>query len=317
MKAITFEEFGDSSVLKETDVAQPVAQDGELLVKVAHTSVNPVDWKIRAGGLAQMLPYEFPVIPGWDVAGVVESVGSGVTGFKAGDAVYAYNRKPVVSGGCYAEHTTVEASAAAAQPSTLSSAEAAAVPLVALTAWQALNDIAKVGPSDTVLVTAGAGGVGSFAIQFAKHAGARVVTTASERNHGYVKELGADVAVDYNRADAVAQLRQAGGDGYSVVFDCAGGEALEQAWDVIAEEGRLVSIVGTPDAERAEAAKVSAAFHFVAPNGEQLAAIGKLIDAATIKLPAHSVRSVREAAAAMDENEQRHVRGKVVLAIDF
>jgi NADPH2:quinone reductase len=317
MNAMIFNQFGSSNVLEIAHIQKPTAAANQVLIRVEHTSVNPVDWKIRQGYLSNLMPHEFPIVPGWDVAGVIESVGSEVTQFGVGDAVYAYARKPVVQGGTYAEYVTVDAEAVAVRPTTFGSAEAASVPLVGLTAWQALHDVGGIQASDTVLITAGAGGVGSFAIQFAKLAGARVVTTASPRNHGYLRELGADVVVDYNREDVVEQLRQAAPDGFSLVFDAAGGTALESAWQVIRTGGRLISIVDSPDAERAKKQGVNAFFHFVSPNGHQLAAIAELVDRGQLRLPALAVRNIKDAASAHDENQAGHTRGKVVLEVAF
>ncbi len=317
MKAIIFTQFGSSDVLEIANVEKPVPSPDQVLIRVEHTSVNPVDWKIREGYLKSMLPHEFPVIPGWDVAGTVESVGSNVREYSPGDLVYAYARKPAVSGGTYAEYVTVDETAVALRPSSLSSAEAASMPLVGLTAWQALHDVGRLSASDTVLITGGAGGVGSFAIQFAKIAGARVVTTASAHNHDYVTALGADAVIDYNRPDAVEQLREAAPDGYSLVFDAVGGAALEAAWEVTRAGGRVVSIVNTPDAERAEALNAEASFHFVSPSGEGLETIARLADQGVLRVPALSIRNIKEAARAQDDNQGRHTRGKVVLDVSF
>ena len=317
MKAIVFKQFGSSAVLHTAEVAKPTPEPNEVLIRVEYTSINPVDWKIREGYLSNMLPHSLPVIPGWDVAGTVEAVGADVQTLLPGQRVLAYARKPVVQGGSYAEYITVAETAAAVIPSNVSSSDAASIPLVGLTAWQSLNDVGRLSGTDTVLINGGAGGVGSFAIQFAKLAGARVVTTASPRNHDYVTQLGADVAVDYNAPDVVEQLRAAAPQGYTLVFDAVGGTALEQAWQVIGKGSRVVSIVDTPDAERAQAAGVEGYFHFVSPNGEQLAHLGALVGEGRVKIPALSIRNIREAASAQDDNQGRHVRGKVVLKVDF
>ena len=317
MKAITFQQFGSSTVLQTTDVKKPTPEAHQVLIRVEYTSINPVDWKIREGYLSRMIPHSFPVIPGWDVAGTIEAIGSDVADFAPGDRVFAYARKAVVSGGTYAEYVTVAKDALARIPASIRSSDAASIPLVGLTAWQALHDVGRLDASDTVLVSAGAGGVGSFAIQLARHAGARVVTTASSRNHGYVMELGADAVVDYNAEDAIEQLRAAAPDGYSLILDAAGGTALEQAWQVIRRGGRLVSIVSTPDADRARAAGIQGDFHFVSPNGRQLARLGELVASGRVMIPALSIRNIREAANAQDDNQGRHVRGKVVLKVDF
>jgi len=317
MKAITFKEFGPSSVLSVSEVPRPEPQPDEVLVKAQHAGVNPVDWKIREGYLQEMLPHELPIIPGWDVAGTVEAIGKDVVGVSVGESVYAYARKPTVQAGTYAEYVALPKSFVAKTPKNFTSAQAAAVPLAGLTAWQALHDLIKIQKDETILVTAGSGGVGSYAIQFAKLAGAKVVTTASAKNHSYVRELGADTAVDYTAGEVVKALEAAAPEGYDAVFDCAGGSSLEQAWSVIRSGGRLVSIVVNPSEELAAEKSVQASFHFVRPCGDQLREITALADAKKLQPPALEVRSVKDAAAVLDENQARHVRGKVVLTIDF
>lgn len=317
MKAVLFEAFGASDTLRVAEVPKPAAGKGEALIRIEHTAVNPVDWKIREGYLKDMMPHVFPIIPGWDVSGVIEALGEGVEGFEVGAPVYAYARKPVVQGGTYAEYITLDANVLALRPTSLTSAQAASIPLAALTAWQALNDVAQLKRGERVLVTAGAGGVGSFAVQFAKLAGAEVATTASEGNHEYVLGLGADHAVDYRAADALDRLREHAPSGYDVVFDAAGGSALEQGFEVIKRGGRLVSIVETPDADRAAASGIQSAFHFVEPSGEQLKTIADHIDASRVNVPALEVRNVKQAAAALDDSQKGHTRGKIVLAVDF
>lgn len=316
MKAIYIRQFGDSKTLEIGEVPTPEPGPDEMQIRIDHTSVNPVDWKIREGYLQSMMPHEFPLILGWDAAGTVSQVGANVTSFAVGDEVYSYARQPTVQFGTYAEYTVINASAAAAKPTTLSFAEAATVPLVALTAWQALVGFAKVASGENVFITAGAGGVGSFGIQFAKHRGANVITTASAKNHDYVRSLGADHVVDYTKADTAAAVRS-WNDNIDVVFDCAGGDSLAEGFEVIRNGGRLVSIVDTPSEERAKAKDLRADFVFVQPSGEELTQIGALIDAGKVQVPHLQVKSVQEAAAALDENQNRHVRGKVALKIDF
>ena len=316
MKAALIHGFGDSSALEMGEVPTPEPGPDEVQIRVDHTSVNPVDWKIREGYLESMIPHEFPLILGWDAAGTVSQVGADVKSFAVGDEVYTYARRPTVRFGTYAEYTVIAESAVAPKPKSLSFAEAATVPLVALTAWQALVDFAEVSPGDNVFITAGAGGVGSFGIQFAKHRGAKVITTASVKNHEYVRSLGADHAVDYTKGDTVDAVR-GWSDRIDLVFDCAGGDSLAEGWEVVARGGRVVSIVDTPSEEQAKAKDVKAAFVFVSPNGEELAHIGSLIDAGQVQIPHLQVKSIKDAGAAFDENQSRHVRGKVALKIDF
>ncbi len=308
MKAIVFEEFGSELVLKEAEVAAPKAAKGEVLIRIAHTSINPVDWKIREGFLKGMFPHVFPIIPGWDAAGVIEAVGEGVTSFGPGDEVYAYTRLPEVRWGTYAEFIALPESSVAKKPKSITSTIAAGVPLVGLTAFQSINKIAKVRAGERVLITGGSGGVGSYAIQFAKVAGAIVVATAGSNNQGYLKELGATHAVDYTKGTLVEAARAVAPEGFDVVFDTIGGETLALASTLLKPGGRVVSISETPK---------NGTFHFVYPSGAELSEIAKLIDEGKVRPAETTVRSVREAAAAQVESRSRHVRGKVVLAINF
>lgn len=317
MKAISYEKFGTSEVLKVNDLVLPELLDNEVQIRIAYTSVNPVDWKIREGYLEKMFPHIFPIIPGWDVAGEIVKIGAKVKDFAKGDLVYAYARKPEVQFGSYAELINLDHAAVANAPKTLSLEKAGSVPLVALTAWQGLVDHARIGDQDTVLITAGAGGVGSFAIQIAKLKGAKVITTASSHNHDYVRSLGADHVIDYNNESVKEVVKSIVSEGVDVVFDAAGGSALGDAWSVIKNGGRLISIVDTPDEQIAKEKGVEAQFVFVSPDGEGLKKIAQKIDAGQIKEPAITVRNIKEAGLAHDENKKGHTRGKIVLEVVF
>jgi NADPH2:quinone reductase len=317
MKAVTFDRFGGSEVLRTTVVAKPQAEAGEVLIKIKSTSVNPVDWKIRRGFLQSMLPHHFPIIPGWDAAGTVESVGDGVTEFKVGDRVAAYARLPEVKHGTYAEYISLPKDYLAIVPDSLTFDEAAGLPLVALTALQGLTDYTKVQPRQKVLVLNGAGGVGSFAIQFAKNSGAQVVATTSGQNIDYVRGLGADHVIDYTKENLLERSKQIAPDGFDFVFDAVGGENLVQAYQVVKPKGQLVSIVDTPDSNISAARDFSATFHFVYPSGKALQNIVNDVDAGKVKIPNYEVRSINDAVKAQDLSESHRVRGKIVLAIDF
>src|ERR1700733_2368139 len=190
MKAMVIEKFGHEEQLHLGDIPTPLPSDNEVQIQVLYSAVNPVDWKIREGLMKNFLPHEFPLILGWDAAGIVKAIGKNVKKFKVGDEVFAYCRKPIVKWGTYAEYVCFDADNIALKPNNINFAEAAAIPLAGLTAWQALFDFAKLKKGESILIHGGAGGVGSFAIQFAKHAGAKVITTASKQNHDYVKKLG-------------------------------------------------------------------------------------------------------------------------------
>jgi NADPH2:quinone reductase len=308
MKAIIFEKFGSAEVLKEAELPTPEMQRGEVLIHIQHTSVNPVDWKIREGFLQEMLPHQFPIIPGWDLAGEVLMVGESVSRFKVGDRVFAYGRLPTVQNGTYAEMISLPESYLALIPSALNSAQAAAVPLAGLTAYQSLFEIAKVKEGDRVLILGGAGGVGSFAIQFANLAGAEVTATSGTSNLNYIKNLGARNAVNYTEGDLVKKLKEAAPNGYDVVFDAIGGETLRRVQELTHQNSRIVSIVETP---------VRGSFHFVYPNGNHLQQIGDLFMNGKLKIPEIKIKNIREASRAQEENAQGHVRGKLVLEVDF
>lgn len=309
MKAIQFSQFGHSDVLSVQEVATPTAGPGEVLVKIEFTSVNPVDWKIREGYLQGMIPHQLPIIPGWDAAGTIVDVGSGVKSFKVGDAVFSYTRLPTIHSGTYAEFIALPEASVALRPKTLGSSEAAAIPLVGLTAYQALHDVVKIRSGERVLITGGAGGVGSLAIQIAKAAGARVTATASRGNLDYLHSLGADEVVDYQAKDYEQNLKSLAGDGFDIVMDAVGGAILTHAETLVNPKGgRLVSIVDTPK---------NGSFHFVAPSGAQLAVLANLLDTGKLKIPAITLRNIKDARAAQEESATHRGRGKVVLKVEF
>jgi NADPH:quinone reductase-like Zn-dependent oxidoreductase len=315
VRAIVIESFGGPEVLRPADVPSPEPAADEVLIEVAYAAVNPVDWKIREGMLAGMFPHEFPVILGWDAAGTVKDTGKNVTGFRIGDRVYAYCRKPKVGFGTYAEFVTMNQAAVAPMPKNVGFAEAACIPLAGLTAWQSLFDAAKVKAGDRVLIHAGAGGVGSLAIQFAKHTGAEVLTTAGGGNHGYVTSLGADVAIDYTKEDFVDAVRKREPGGIDLVIDAVGNDVQRKSYDVLKKGGRLVSIVNVPSEEEARRYGVEAAHVFVTPDGEQLRRIGALIESGAVSPPALLEMRLEEAAEAQRRSQAGHVRGKIVLKI--
>lgn len=311
MKAIAIEQFGGLDELKILDLPRPEPAADEVLIRVHAAGVNPVDWKIREGYLKDMFPHEFPLIPGWDVAGVVETVGAEVSDRTPGDAVYAYARKEVVKEGAYAEYTTLKADVAARKPESLDFKRSAAIPLAGLTAWQALFNVAKLDESDRLLVHAAAGGVGSFAVQLAKHAGAEVWGTASPNHHSYLWDIGVDHVVDYRSQD----FREAVGDGVDVVFDLIGGDTLGQSAEAIAPKGRIVSIVDPDLCEQLRNDGVDARFHFVEPNAEQLRQLADLADRGILRPRLEHALPLEAAEKAHQLSEQGHVCGKIVLKV--
>ncbi len=300
MKAFAVDRYGGPDALTLHELPEPVPGPGDLLVEVRAASVNPVDFKIRSGGLKVLVKDKFPLVLGCDCSGEVLAVGEGVTKFKVGDQVFARLSKNRI--GAFAERVLVDESCAAMKPTNLSHAEAASIPLVGLTSWQALIDIGKLKKGGRVLVHAGSGGIGTFAIQLAKHLGAIVATTASAKNHELVTRLGATQVVDYKTErfeDVVAPC--------DVVYDTQGDETLQRSFKVVKQGGVVVTIGGKPDGKfgkawglnpilvlvlRFMARKVTALaeekqahfeYLFMRPDGAQLAEIGALLENGTIK----------------------------------
>lgn len=315
MKAIILEGFGGIDKLKLIEVPTPTPADDEILIKIKCAGVNPVDWKIRAGYLKERIPHELPIIPGWDATGVVAAIGKKVSQFKVGDEVFAYCRKPIVKWGTYAEYVCVQANNAAFKPKNISFSQAASIPLAGLTAWQSLVDVAQLKPGQTVLIHAGAGGVGSLAIQFAKNASAKVYTTASQKNHDYVKGLGADVIIDYQRDNFVEKIRELNPDGIDVVFDTLGKETYAASFKVLKPKGCIVSLLEQPNDQLASQFNVKALYVFVMPNGQELQQIADLISQEKVKPPEIFQMPLDQAGEAQEQVRTGHIRGKIVLAI--
>ena len=245
MKAFILDRYGNNDGVRAGEMPDPELRDDDVLVQIHAASVNPVDFKIRDGELKLILPYRLPFILGNDLAGVVVRVGSGVRRFKPGDEVYARPDKDRI--GAFAEFISIKEDAVAIKPKKLTMEEAASIPLVGLTAWQALIERANLKRGQKVLIHAGSGGVGTFAIQLAKHLGAIVATTTSTANLDWVKRLGADIVIDYKKDDFETILHD-----YDVVLDTLGGETLEKSLRVLKPGGKLISISGPPDPDFAK-----------------------------------------------------------------
>ncbi len=261
MKAIVIDQYGGKEVLQERELEVPAIGDDQVLVEIHATSINPIDWKLREGYLKEMLPFKFPIILGWDAAGIIAETGKNVSGFKKGDRVFA--RPATTNRGTYAEYTAVDSHLLAKMLEEMSFEEAASIPLAGLTAWQCLVDSGKIQQGDKVLIHAGAGGVGIFAIQIAKSFGAEVITTASEKNIDFLTSLGADRIINYKEEEFSEVLSDV-----DLVLDSIGGEVQSNSYLVLKENGKLVSIVSPPDEEEAKKAKVNAGFVWLDPNGE-------------------------------------------------
>ncbi|MGW7358212.1 NADP-dependent oxidoreductase [Streptomyces sp. NPDC054802] len=301
MRAVVFSQYGDENVLELTERPGPAPADGDVLVEVKAAGVNPVDWKHREGEVRNDRP--FPLGMGWDVAGVVRGTVPG--GPAVGEAVYGM--LPLPYGGAYQELCVLPASAVAPKPASLSYAEAAAVPLAALTAWQAL-ETAKVTVGMRVLVHAGAGGVGHFAVQLARHLGAHVTATASARNLEFLRRLGVDEPVDRATADLAA------GEPFDVVLDTVGGPVQHASWRLLRPGGTLVTLPEPVD-EAHRVPGVTAHRIVVAPDGAALRRIGGLIDSGAVHVEVQSVLPLAKAAEAHRLSRAGRVRGKLVLSL--
>lgn len=307
MKAIRFHEYGGPEVLKYEDAPKPEPAAGELVIRVHATSINPVDWKVRAGHMKGMINYTLPLIPGWDVSGVVESAGAG-THMKPGDEVYS---KPDLSrNGTYAEFVAVKESEVAAKPKSIDHITAASIPLAGLTAYQALYDAANLSAGQKLLIHGAAGGVGTFAIQLAKLRGAYIIATASKKNHDFLKSLGANECIDYNTTKFEDVVRDA-----DVVLDTITGETMERSWPVVKKGGILVSILEPPKPEKAAAHGCRCHHTFVQSNAAELTELAKLVDSGKLKPIIEKVYPLSEARAAQESNAQGHTRGKIVLRV--
>lgn len=308
MNAVVIEKYGSADELKHTIVDKPELKDNDVLIEIVATSVNPVDWKIREGYLKEKIQYNFPVILGLDAAGTVKETGKNVTKFKIGDDVYT--RPDITRNGTYAEYVAVDESLVAKKPDNLSFEEAASIPLVGLTSWQCLVDFAEINKDDRVLIHAGSGGVGSFAIQLAKAFGAWVATTCSTKNVDLVKSLGADKVINYEQEDFADVL----GD-IDVVFDTLGGGIHEKSYQVLKEGGRLVSIAAQPSEELAKPKNIKTAFIFLDPDGEELAKIGEIIERGEIRPIVGKVMKLADIKEAHKLSESHHARGKIVIEV--
>jgi NADPH:quinone reductase-like Zn-dependent oxidoreductase len=308
MKTVCIYSYGGPEVLVYRDAPRPHPGAGEVLVRVHAAGVNPVDWKIREGELKGMLHHAFPLVLGWDVSGVVEGLGSGITRLKIGDEVFS--RPDILRDGAYAEYILVRESEVALKPKTIDHIHAAALPLAGLTAWQTLFVAGGLAEGQRVLVHAAAGGVGHIAVQLAKWKGAHVIGTAAERNHGFLRKLGVDRVVDYDteRFDEVVQP-------VDVVLDTMGGDTQERSWKVLKPGGILVSIVSQPNAGMAAAHGVRQAFVFTQPNAVQLAELAKLADAEVLKAIVETILPLSDATRGQELSQRGHTQGKIVLRV--
>jgi NADPH:quinone reductase-like Zn-dependent oxidoreductase len=291
-----------------TDINAPEPHDASVLIAVHAASVNPIDYILQSGAMKDNIPLKFPHIMGFDVSGVITEVGKDVTGFKVGDAVFA--RANQEGAGAIAQVARVKASEMALKPDNISHAAAASVPLAGLTAWQALITKGKLTKGDKVLIHAGSGGVGTLAIQIAKHIGAHVATTCSARNADLVRDLGADIVIDYNTQTFEDQLSD-----YDMVFDMVGGETLNRSFKVLKKRGRLVSIKGQDTDDLAAKHDVRFEWFFMEPDGAMLDELGKLIEDGVITTVIDSTYPMTQTAKAYTALKAGHAVGKIVILV--
>ncbi|MCR1927361.1 NADP-dependent oxidoreductase [Enterococcus gallinarum] len=307
-RAVVINEYGGKEKLAEAKVSLPELGADQVLVKVAATSINPIDWKLREGYLKQMFPWSFPIILGWDVAGEIVEVGQKVKDYHVGDRIFA--RPETTRFGTYADYTIVDTNLLAPLPESIAFTEAAAVPLAGLTALQALFDHGSLKAGEKVLIHAGAGGVGTYAIQLAKNAGAYVITTASPRNHELVKKLGADEVIDYHTTDFKEVLTD-----IDLVFDTMGGEIQKKSFSVLKEHGRLISVLSIEDETLAATKQIEAKAIWLRTNGEQLSELAKLMaDGKLVSVIGETFPLTRQGVYdAHALSETHHAVGKIVL----
>ena len=306
MKAAFFMKNGGPEVLQYGDVPDPVAQPGEVVVDVHAASVNGADWKVRSG--AYKPTASFPYMPGRDFSGVVSALGAGVTDLKVGEPVFGVVEQ--VNDGCYAEKVAIKAAIVAKKPDHLSHVETAAVGLIGLTALVSVEDTIKLKKGETILIQGGAGGVASFGVQVAKHIGARVITTASAVNHDYLRKLGADQIIDYNKEDFTKVV-----SGVDAVFETVGGDVVNRSFAVLRPGGRAAFIGAGPTAPVSPRSDVVSLRPKVGRDRAHLERIVALVKSGAVKLPEIKVYPLSEAVAAHRVSEGRHLRGKLVFKV--
>src|SRR5215471_13889777 len=307
MDVVRIDTFGSPEVMKFQKLPVPSPGPGEILLKVKAASINPVDWKIREGKYPAVKSDKLPYVLGRDVSGVVEACGTETTGRQKGDEIYAMLG---IDRGTYAEHVIVKANEAARKPTSIDHLAAAGVPLAGLTAWQGLFRYGELKADQRVLIHGGSGGVGHFAIQFAKAKGAHVITTVSEKHIDFVRAIGADDVVDYKKQKFEDMVHEV-----DVVFDLIGGETRKRSWAVLKKGGILVSTMMEPFQENTRELGVRAAHYTVHENGEELREIGSLIDAGKVKPKISKVFDFHEVGSAFAYVENGDTEGKVVLKV--
>lgn len=317
MRAVFYQTHGEASVLEIGELPRPPVAPGQVLVQVVAAAVNPIDRRLRAGELQEYITRQFPVVPGWDLAGRIVAVGEQAGDWRVGDEMIGLAFTWSVQHGSYAEYTPISAGAIARKPASLSFEQAAALPLVSLTAWQSLREFGQLGPGQSVLIQAGAGGVGSVAIPMAKHLGARVYTTASSANADYVRDLGADVVIDYAREDYESVLRQHEPAGVDLVLEALLGEGVAEKAARLTKNGGAVAYMNNepPPMPEIAARGIRAAFIHHRADGAMLAELAAMFENGTLPVPQIEVLPLEAAVEAHRRSESGRTRGKLVLRV--
>jgi len=317
LRAVYYESHGDPDVLELGELPVPEPAPGQVLVQIAAAGVNPIDRRLRGGELQEYISRTFPVVPGWDLAGRIVKVGKGVTGWHVGDEVLGLAFTWSIQHGSYAEYTPIDASALATKPTNLSFSEAAALPLVSLTAWQALAEFGELNHGQTVFIQAGAGGVGSVAIPMAKHLGATVYTTARQDNAGYLHGRGADHVIDYTTVDYEKAIREREPGGLDLVLESLLGDGIAEAAIRLAKTGGVVVYMNNepPDIPDIAERQIKTEFLHHRPDGQMLAELVALYSDGTLPLPQIEVLPLEAAVDAHRRSESGRTRGKLVIVV--
>lgn len=315
MKAIVIHEYGGPEVLQLAERPTPPISPDQVLIAVQAAGVNPIDWRIRSGQVARHIPCEFPMISGREVSGVITEVGDAVSAFKPGDEVFCFLQQQTMHWGGYAEFVPAEANKVALKPRTFSFAEAAAVPIAAHTAWQALFEAGGLKAGDSVLIHGAAGSVASAAVQLANNAGVRVIATASPNNHAYARDLGAELVVDYNAADFAQQIIAAGIDRVNSVLAPYAGHSLRGSAPLVDEACQVVLLSPVATQEDMQIGPARTQILVAQARGEELGRIAALCDAGKLRFEVAATLPLEEAARAQEMSATQHTRGKIVLTV--
>ncbi len=310
MKAANYDEFGGVEEVKVSEVDLPELKEGEVLVKIKAAGVNPVDAVVMKGQYKDMMPHHLPIIPGWDMAGVVEKRGHAARRFEKGDEVYAYARRPEVKWGTFAEYIIIPESYLSLRPKNVSWEEAGGLPLAGLTAYQSLYSAGDLKENETVLILGASGGVGSFAIQLSKIGGAKVFAVASKKNHSYMQSLGADHTIDYKNEDIGEAVKKIAPEGVDLIFDCTKGESLKQSMKALKDSGKLVSILSQGEEVDKD---IDFQFVFVEPNSKQLDHYRQLVEEDKIKIEVNKTFPLEKTSDALAQIKTLHTTGKIVI----